>query len=249
MTISDTMPPRAAATLDAIGLIIFDCDGVLIDSEPIASRTLAEALAAAGVDITPQEAHRRFTGNSERDIRVMCARDYGLEDIEGLFSGWHQRLYAEFATTLTAMPDIAEVVAALERPKCVASNSTLERLRASLGQLPLWDSFAPFVFSAEQVKRPKPAPDLLLHCARELEVEPARCVMIDDSPHGISSAVAAGMVPIGFVDPADPRPGRRALLKAAGAFRVAMGAAELPAALAAAAGALASKAGKSGEMR
>ena len=103
MTISDLMPPRAA-TLDAIGLVIFDCDGVLIDSEPIASRTLAEALAAAGVAITPQEAHRRFTGNSERDILAMCARDYGLEDIEGLFGGWHQRLYAEYATTHTAMP-------------------------------------------------------------------------------------------------------------------------------------------------
>ena len=88
MMISDTLPPRAA-TLDAIGLVIFDCDGVLIDSEPIASRTLAEALAAAGVAITPQEAHRRFTGNSERDIRAMCARDYGLEDIEGLFGGSH----------------------------------------------------------------------------------------------------------------------------------------------------------------
>lgn len=249
MTISDTLPPRAAATLDHIGLVIFDCDGVLIDSEPIASRTLAEALAAAGVAITPQEAHRRFTGNSERDIRAMCARDYGLEDIEGLFTGWHQRLYAEFATTLTAMPGIAEVVAAIERPKCVASNSTLERLGASLGQLPLWQSFAPFVFSAEQVKRPKPAPDLLLYCARELEVDPSRCVMVDDSPHGISSAVAAGMVPIGFVDPADPRPGRRALLKAAGAFRVAMGAEELPAALAAADDALASRTQRAGEMQ
>jgi HAD superfamily hydrolase (TIGR01509 family) len=244
--ISDTRPPVEEAALDHIGLVIFDCDGVLIDSEPIASRTLAEALVDAGVAITPAEAHRRFTGNSERDIRGMCERDYGLADIEGVFAAWHGRLYAEFATSLTAMPGIADVVAALSRPKCVASNSTMERLRSSLGQLPLWESFAPFVFSAEAVKRPKPAPDLLLHCATELDVDPAHCVMVDDSPHGISSAVAAGMLPIGFVDPADPRPGRRALLKASGAFTVVVGAAELPAALAAAGRALGAQSGKSG---
>jgi HAD superfamily hydrolase (TIGR01509 family) len=239
--VSDTETVFNTAALDAIALVIFDCDGVLIDSEPIASRTLAEALNEAGVAITASEAHRRFTGNSERDIRRMCAHDYGLADVDGVFAAWHQRLYGEFATTLTAMPGIAEVVTGLQRPKCVASNSTMERLRNSLGHLPLWENFAPFVFSAEAVKRPKPAPDLLLHCATELAVEPGRCVMIDDSPHGISSAVAAGMLPIGFVDPTDPRPGRRPLLKAAGAFAVVIGAAELPAALLAAGRALAAR--------
>jgi HAD superfamily hydrolase (TIGR01509 family) len=241
--VSDTMTVSDASALDAIALVIFDCDGVLIDSEPIASRTLAAALSDAGVSITPLEAHRRFTGNSERDIRRMCAHDYGLADVDGVFAAWHQQLYAEFATTLTAMTGIADVVAGLQRPKCVASNSTMERLRNSLGHLSLWQDFAPFVFSAEAVERPKPAPDLLLHCATELEVAPRRCVMIDDSPHGISSAVAAGMVPIGFVDPADSRPNRRALLKAAGAFTVVMGAGELPTALIAAGRALAARSG------
>lgn len=239
MIVSDSKTVSDAAALDAIALVIFDCDGVLIDSEPIASRTLAEALNDAGVAMTPLEAHRRFTGNSERDIRRMCAHDYGVADIDGVFAAWHERLYAEFAASLTPMPGITEVVTWLDRPKCVASNSTMERLRNSLGHLPVWQNFAPFVFSAEAVRRPKPAPDLLLHCATELAVAPRRCVMIDDSPHGVSSAVAAGMVPIGFVDPADPRPGRRALLKAAGAFTVVMGAGELQAALIAAGRALA----------
>lgn len=232
MILSETLADASA--LQHIGLVIFDCDGVLIDSEPIASRTLAAALSDAGVAITAEEAHRRFTGNSERDIRRMCAHDYGLADIDGVFAAWHERLFAEFASSLTAMTGIAELVAGIDRPKCVASNSTMERLRNSLGHLPLWESFFPFVFSAEAVKRPKPAPDLLLHCATELGVDPRTAVMIDDSPHGISSAVAAGMVPIGFVDPTDPRPGRRAVLKAAGAFAVVMGAGELPEALAAA---------------
>ena len=241
MIVSESKGLSDREALDAIGLVIFDCDGVLIDSEPIASRTLAEVLIEAGVSITPLEAHRRFTGNSERDIRRMCAHDYGVADLDAVFGTWHGRLYGEFATSLTAMTGIADVVAALDRPKCVASNSTMERLRNSLGHLPLWESFAPFVFSAEMVKRPKPSPDLLLHCASELAVDPAVCVMIDDSPHGVSAAVAAGMVPIGFVDPADPRPGRRALLKAAGAFTVVMGAVELPAALTSAGRALAQR--------
>jgi len=225
-------PDRSAAgrrpgALDNIELIIFDCDGVLIDSEPIASRTLAEALQRAGVAITPAEAHLRFTGNSENVIRRMCATDFALDDVGAVFADWHEHLYAEFARSLTAIPGIEQVIASIDRPKCVASNSTLRRLQLSLGQLPLWQFFTPQVFSAEQVGRPKPAPDLLLYCAQQLSAVPEKCVMIDDSPHGIEAAVAAGMLPIGFVDPADPRPQRQALLAEAGAFAVATGAGEL----------------------
>lgn len=217
-----------------IALLIFDCDGVLIDSEPIASRTLAEALNDAGVEITALEAHRRFTGISEREIRRICMDDFGLAGIEGTFAAWHERLYDEFSKSLAAMTGISEVVANLGRPKCVASNSTMERLRLSLGRLPLWENFAPFVFSADSVPHPKPAPDLLLHCAAELGVDPRACVVIDDSSHGISAAVAAGMIAIGFADPTDARIDRLAVLKAAGAFEVVQGARELPEALTAA---------------
>jgi HAD superfamily hydrolase (TIGR01509 family) len=218
---------EAPDAMEGIDLVIFDCDGVLIDSEPIASRTLAEALQGYGVSITAEEAHAKFTGNSESVIAGMCARDYGLEDVPALFALWRERLFAEFATSLRPMPGISEVVAALTRPKCVASNSTLLRLENSLGHLDLWHHFAPKVFSAEMVARPKPAPDLLLHCAGAFDAAPGRCVMIDDSTHGIAAALAAGMVAIGFVDPADPRPHRGQLLADAGAFAVANGAGEL----------------------
>jgi beta-phosphoglucomutase-like phosphatase (HAD superfamily) len=103
----------------------------------------------------------------------------------------------------------------------------MERLQRSLGSLDLWSHFSSRVFSADAVTRPKPAPDLLLHCAREMSAAPEHCVMIDDSPHGVEAAVAAGMVAVGFVDPTDPRPARRALLLEAGAMVVATGADEL----------------------
>ena len=217
--------------LENIELIIFDCDGVLIDSEPIASGTLAASLQQAGVVIGAEEAHARFTGNSVGVIRKMIERDYDVADVDALFAAWHEALFAEFASRLAPMPGILDIVSGLARPKCVASNSSMERLERSLGSLDLWSHFSPKVFSADAVTRPKPAPDLLLHCAREMSAAPERCVMIDDSPHGIEAAVAAGMLPIDFVDPADPRPSRRALLIEAGALTVAIGANELLAAL------------------
>ncbi|MBN9336181.1 HAD-IA family hydrolase [Devosia sp.] len=215
-----------------IGLVIFDCDGVLIDSEPIASRTLATALQDAGIAISAEEALRVFTGNSEPAIRKMCADDYGLADVDGTFSKWHEALEHAFATDLLPMRGMVDLVAQLDLPKCVASNSRTRRLQQSLGNTALWEIFSPHIYSAEMVDRPKPAPDLLLHCADQLGVDPDACVMIDDSAHGIAAAHAAGMRSIGFVDPNDPRPGRPKALEHAGADHVVTGAAALAAVLA-----------------
>lgn len=208
-------------------LIIFDCDGVLIDSEPLASRVVWQALQGAGVTISQAEVHRRFTGCSQDDARRICLEDLGLEDLEAVFAGAHTDLYGEFARSLTPMPGIADLIGSLVHAKCVASNSSMERLENSLGLFDLWNAFAPNIFSADMVARPKPAPDLFLMCAEELGVDPARCLVVDDSPHGIVGAVAAGMRAIGFVDPADPRNGRHAVLQDAGAMLVARGADEL----------------------
>jgi HAD superfamily hydrolase (TIGR01509 family) len=228
-----TSPGNKTGTqaLDNIALVIFDCDGVLIDSEPIASSTLAQSMRAQGMAITDAEAHAKYTGNAVRIIHRMIEDEYGHPDMEGLFAHWNEMLYAGFAERLTPMEGMVELVRALDRPKCVASNSSTYRLERTLGTLPLWDAFFPQVYSADVVERPKPAPDLMLHCARAFAVAPEDCVMIDDSPHGIEAAVAAGMVGIGFVDPADLRPGRADVLFSAGALCVATGAKELPAAL------------------
>lgn len=215
-----------------IDLLIFDCDGVLINSEPIASRTLAKALQDAGAAITADEVLVRFTGNSASAIRRICTEELGIADLDTVFEAWHLDIYPEFARSLEPMPGIEKLVHALPHRKCVASNSSTDRLSKSLGLLPLWNAFAPSIFSADMVARPKPAPDLFHLCAETLAVDAARCVVIDDSAHGITGARAAGMTAIGFVDPADPRPGRAKILAEAGAVFVATGADELQEALA-----------------
>ncbi|MEQ1408421.1 HAD-IA family hydrolase [Neorhizobium sp. Rsf11] len=215
-----------------IDLLIFDCDGVLINSEPIASRTLAKALQNAGASITAEEVLIRFTGNSPDVIRRICADELGLENLDAVFEAWHLDIYPEFARSLEPMAGMEELVRSLSYKKCVASNSSTDRLSKSLGLLDLWHAFAPSVFSSDRVARPKPAPDLFHFCAKAFAVDPKNCVVIDDSSHGITGARAAGMVPIGFVDPADPRPDRAQVLKEAGAALVATGAGELEKALA-----------------
>ena len=212
-------------------LLIFDCDGVLIDSESASSRVLWQALAASGVSISHAEVHQRFTGYSEADCHRICIDDLGVAEPEPLFAAARANLYGEFAKALQPMRGIAELIASLECRKCVASNSSMERLQRSLGLFDLWHAFAPNIFSAEMVARPKPAPDLFLFCADQLDVVPSKCLVIDDSAHGIKGAVKAGMIAIGFVDPADPRPDRRAALAQAGATDVATGADELAALL------------------
>lgn len=208
-------------------LLIFDCDGVLIDSEPVASRVFWQSLQAAGVSISHAEVHRRFTGYSESDAYRICVEELGIADPATVFAATRDALYPAFRRSLRPMAGIDALIRSLPQRKCVASNSTLERLQNSLGLFDLWKAFDPHIFSAEMVAAPKPAPDLFHLCAETLGVDPARCVVVDDSPHGIVGAVAAGMRAIGFVDPADPREGRRAVLADAGAMLVATGADEL----------------------
>ncbi len=214
-------------------LLIFDCDGVLIDSEPVAARVFQEALATVGVAMELHDIRVRFTGFAEADARRICMVDLGMSsaDVDSVFSEADDRLSVEFARSLTLMPGIAGIVEKCPVQKCVASNSGIDRLRNSLGLFELWEMFAPDIFSADMVAKPKPAPDLFQFCATKFDVAPARCIVIDDSPHGIVGAVTAGMTAIGFVDPADPRDGRQSVLAAAGAREVATGSAELSIAL------------------
>ena len=233
MADSTPNPDGAAAgpiILHNTDLVIFDCDGVLIDSEIIASRTMAEALTDAGFPMTQTEAHVTFTGNSERDTKAYLTEKLGVTDLDALFTAWGKRLYKGFEA-VEEIEGIADVVTRLNRPICVASNSSLYRLTRSLGRVGLWKAFHGHVFSADHVAHPKPAPDLMLHCAAEMGADPRRCVMIDDSPHGVEGALAAGMIAIGFVDLRDPRGKRAEVLREAGAHLVANGSGELQACL------------------
>lgn len=213
-----------------LDLVIFDCDGVLIDSEPIASRTMAETLTGHGIPMAAAEALTIFTGMSESDIRVDL-RERGLADYDQFLVAWHERLFSAFSTELRPMDGIEALVGRIETPVCVASNSSKSRLKQSLGQTPLWKFFDPHVYSAEDVDHPKPAPDLVLHCLERRGARPEQSVMIDDSAHGILAARHAGVTPIGFVDPLDPRPERQRRLSEAGAEIVVTGAKELVPAL------------------
>lgn len=212
--------------MNSIDLLIFDCDGVLIDSEPLAARTLAQAVTRGGLPMTAYDVLVEFTGKSEPEIRaILEAR--GLGNTEAVFSTWHAEIFSAFRRELKVMPGMAEVLRTLDVAKCVASNSSVTRLKASLGLLDIWDDFAPHVYSAEMVAAPKPAPDLVQLCLSKMGVADTNSLLIDDSPAGIAAARTAGVRAIGFVAPGDPRPGRRKLLLEAGAQAVAFGAVEL----------------------
>ena len=205
--------------MTAAGLVIFDCDGVLIDSETIAARVHAEALEALGYAYTTDDM-RRFVGVSGRDmcriIEEESARplpeDYGVSTRETLWAAYHGEL--------AAVPHVAEAVDALGLPVCVASSSSPESLRLSLGLVHLYERFAPHIFSATQVARGKPAPDLFLFAARQMGVPPSRCLVVEDSAAGVTGARAAGMTVLGFTGASHCGPGHGTALAQAGAAAV-----------------------------
>ena len=183
---------------DEIDLIIFDCDGVLVDSEPLAIDVLRESVAALGVEITREDAYRDFLGRSLTAVSQCLSTDYGVTFSQDAIDEMRHRLFARYRADLTPMPGIADALARLSIPACVASSSQLERIRISLELTGLYEAFAPHIFSASMVARGKPRPDLFLFAADKMGVAPDYCVVIEDSPAGIVAAKAAGMKVIAF---------------------------------------------------
>ena len=146
-----------------------------------------------------------FVGKSEKGL-IADLRSRGLDDYEKSASYWRKNLFATFALDLKISEGIETLIQQLDAPVCVTSNNSHDRLKRSLGTTSLWARFGMHVYSAEDVARPKPAPDLGLHCLSRFNARPELSVMIDDSTHGIQAAVAAGVTAIGFIDPNDPRP-------------------------------------------
>ena len=179
-------------------LIIFDCDGVLVDSEIISCRAHAEALTRHGYPITANQVLERFLGRSMRHATLEVEAELG----RSLPEDFHTQVYAEifrlFAVSLEATPYISEALAAIALPVCVASSGPPEKIGASLNRVGLYDRFAPHIFSAVQVRNGKPAPDLFLFAAAQMQTAPARCLVIEDSVAGIAAARAAGMPVLGF---------------------------------------------------
>jgi HAD superfamily hydrolase (TIGR01509 family) len=181
--------------------IIFDCDGVLVDSEVLALEVEMKALAEIDLAYDGGEFRARFMGISntaffdalEADHRARHGRDLP----QGFREMCHARYQAEWHR-LAAVPGARAAVESVSLPKAVASSSTREALARKLRQTELWPLFEPHVYSADHVTHAKPAPDLFLHAADALRVEPAQCLVLEDSSNGIAAARAAGMTAWGF---------------------------------------------------
>ena len=179
-------------------LVIFDCDGVLIDSEVIACRTMAHALTREGYSISGDQVALRFAGLSAKSRQTVVERELGRQLPEQFEAMAWQDLHAAFREELTAMAGVEAVLDALNIRFCVASGSSPKRLEFTLGLVGLHERFAPHIFSSESVRYGKPAPDLFLHAARQMHTEPQDCLVIEDSVAGVQAAQAAGMDVLGF---------------------------------------------------
>ena len=188
-----------------IELVIFDCDGVLVDSERIAVRVDVVVLAQLGWVLTEAEIVERFMGRTDADMASQIEAHLGRP----LPADWEEpfrRLYREaFEAELEPVPGIVEALDGIAIPTCVASSGSHERIRYTLGLTGLYPRFAGRIFSATEVARGKPAPDLFLHAATRLGVCPAACAVVEDSRYGVEAARAACMRVFGYAGGLSPR--------------------------------------------
>lgn len=199
-------------------LVIFDCDGVLVDSERIANREFAALLREIGLDLTLAEMVETFVGNTmPRCVEIITER-LGTAPPDDLLDRYHAMIRVALAREVQPVEGIPSLLDALDDagvPYAVASNGEHAKMQTTLGATGLAARFEGRRYSASDVARPKPAPDLFLHAAGQAGVAPARCVVIEDSPLGVQGARAAGMTVIGYADLMPP-----SRLLAAGAHHV-----------------------------
>jgi HAD superfamily hydrolase (TIGR01509 family) len=179
-------------------LVIFDCDGVLIDSERLAIKVDVQMLHELGWPLSEAEVIERFVGRSDRETRAAIEAHLGRK----LPAGWEERverLYRQaFAAELAPVRGVLEALDRISLPSCIASSGTHEHLGYTLGLTGLYERFAGRIFSAEDVAAGKPAPDLFLHAAERMAAAPAGCVVVEDSRSGVQAARAAGMRVLAF---------------------------------------------------
>ncbi len=186
------------------GLVIFDCDGVLVDSEVLAIAVDELVLADLGWPIGRDEIITRFVGRSDEYFAKVVEQHLG----RSLPSNWanaYEQLYVDaFTRDLRPVAGIIEALDAITTPACVASSGSREKMRFTLGLTGLWSRFDGRIFSASEVASGKPAPDLFLHAASVLGHEPSNCVVIEDSTPGVRAAMAAGMKVIAYAGGVTP---------------------------------------------
>ncbi len=179
-------------------LVIFDCDGVLVDSEALSLSALLGMIRTAGGSIAEDAAYEHFLGKSMKSVREILARDFGLVVTDAHLTDMRVELMRRFREELRPVPGVSEMLPRLGLPYCVASSGTLDRIRYALGVTGLLGLFEPHLFSAAMVARGKPAPDLFLLAAERMGAAPNACLVIEDSPAGVAAARAAGMTVFAF---------------------------------------------------
>ncbi len=204
-------------------LVIFDCDGVLVDSEPIANRVFSELLGEVGLPMSYEETVRTFVGRSVATCVGMVEERIGRPVPEGWVDDWRRRTLDAFSRELRAVEGVEAVLDGLSAPFCVASSGEPAKMRFTLGMTGLLPRFEGRMFSAVEVPRGKPAPDLFLHAARRMSAAPERCAVIEDTAVGVTAGLAAGMTVFGFAAMTEPD-----ALRAAGAAHVFARMEELP---------------------
>ena len=197
------------------GLVIFDCDGVLVDTEPVANRLLVTILAEAGLTMSYAECRTRFVGRMleeiQHDIETTLERPLGVDWCADV----RARTEGAFAAGIEPIHGIRQQIERLKaegRTFCVASSGKISKMHVTLGQTGLLPLLSPVLFSAEMVGKGKPAPDLFLHAAREMGYSPQQSIVIEDSLYGVQAGVAAGMKVLGYA--ADPQSDAAALAEA-----------------------------------
>ena len=182
------------------GLVIFDCDGVLVDTETLANRRLAEWLSEAGFETTYEFCRSTFCGRSMTAVKADVEAT-GVSLGHDFVERWNEGLVELFAGRVQAIPHVRgqiEAIRAAGLPYCVASSARVSKMHLTLGATGLLPFFEDVLFSASMVERGKPFPDLFLHAASEMRTDPADCVVIEDSPAGIEAARRAGMRVLAF---------------------------------------------------
>jgi len=201
-------------------LLIFDCDGVLVDSEVIAHQVLLDAIAPLGLAIPLARSFALFSGRSLNDTLAIIEQELGRPLPADFLDRSRELLFEQFRRCLKPVTGVVDAISVLPYTRCVASSSSFDRLRLALEVTGLSPLFGANVFSATQVLLGKPAPDLFLFAAGQMSAAPARCIVIEDSALGVEAGRAAGMRVVGFAGASHATDTLRDKLSAAGAHRV-----------------------------
>jgi HAD superfamily hydrolase (TIGR01509 family) len=211
-------------------LFLFDCDGVLVDSEILAAEVDAKLFTELGVPLTAQEIVRRYAGLTLRKIVELIEKDSGRKMPDDILERHRTILEERLARDLKPVPGFKEIVDRLDGERCVCSNSSGARMRLTLGKTNLYEVFAPHIYSAIEVGdcTPKPSPNVYRYAAKQFDMPPRQCVVIEDTLFGVAAARDAGMRVIGFTGGAHTWPGHADVLTEAGAETVIRRFADLP---------------------